>query len=75
MALVALAFTPQQRRHGQLGIRLFAGICLGVAFHFVNRLFGHLGLLYDWNPILSATLPTLLFLIAGVAIIARQEER
>ncbi|MCD5360888.1 MULTISPECIES: LPS export ABC transporter permease LptG [Chromobacterium] len=75
MALVALAFTPQQRRHGQLGIRLFAGICLGVAFHFVNRLFGHLGLLYDWNPILSATLPTLLFLIAGVAIIARQERR
>ncbi|OWY40181.1 LPS export ABC transporter permease LptG [Xenophilus sp. AP218F] len=75
MALVALAFTPQQRRHGQLGIKLFAGICLGVGFHFINRLFSHLGLLYEWNAVLSATLPTLAFLLAGIAIIARQERR
>ncbi|MEO2219036.1 LPS export ABC transporter permease LptG [Chromobacterium vaccinii] len=75
MALVALAFTPQQRRHGQLGIKLFAGICLGVTFHFVNRLFGHLGLLYDWNSILSATLPTLIFFLGGIGIIAKQERR
>lgn len=75
MALVALAFTPQQRRHGQLGVRLFVGICLGVGFHFINRLFGHLGLLYNWNPVLSATLPTLLFLLMGVGVIFRQERR
>ncbi|TDR71618.1 LPS export ABC transporter permease LptG [Paludibacterium purpuratum] len=75
MALVALAFTPKQRRHGQLGLRLFAGICIGVTFHFTNRLFGYLGLLHDWNPALSATLPTLLFLLAGIALIARQETR
>jgi len=75
MALVALAFTPQQRRHGQLGIRLFSGICLGVGFHFINRLFGHLGLLYSWNPIISATVPTLLFLFAGIALILKQEGR
>jgi lipopolysaccharide export system permease protein len=75
MALVALAFTPKQRRQGQLGARLFAGICLGVAFHFINRLFSYLGLLHDWNPTLSATLPTLLFLIAGVLLIAKQETR
>lgn len=75
MALVALAFTPQQRRHGQLGVRLFSGICLGVGFHFINRLFGHLGLLYNWNPVISATVPTLLFLFAGIAIILKQERR
>lgn len=73
MSLVALAFTPRQRRQGQLGLRLFAGICLGVAFHFTNRLFGYLGLLHDWNAPLSATLPTLLFFLAGVLLIARQE--
>jgi lipopolysaccharide export system permease protein len=75
MALVALAFTPKQRRHGQLGLRLFTGICLGVAFHFINRLFGYLGLLHDWNPVLSATLPTLIFFMAGVVMIALQERR
>jgi lipopolysaccharide export system permease protein len=75
MAMIALAFTPKQRRQGQLGIRLFGGICLGVAFHFINRLFGYLGLLHEWNPILSATLPTLLFFLAGVLLIAKQETR
>jgi lipopolysaccharide export system permease protein len=41
----------------------------------VNRLFGHLGLLYDWNAILSATLPTLIFFLGGIAIITKQERR
>jgi lipopolysaccharide export system permease protein len=73
MALMALAFIPRQRRQGQLGLRLFSGICLGVAFHFINRLFGYLGLLHDWNAPLSATLPTLLFFALGVLLILRQE--
>ncbi|AXK40005.1 LPS export ABC transporter permease LptG [Crenobacter cavernae] len=75
MALVALAFTPRQRRHGQLGLQLFIGICIGVGFHFTNRLFSHLGLLYGWNAMVSATLPTLLFLAAGIALIRKQEKR
>lgn len=75
MALIALAFTPAQNRHNDLGFKLFTGISLGIAFHFSNRLFGHLGLLYDWNAILAAILPTLLFLIAGSWLIWRQEQR
>lgn len=75
MALVALAFTPQQRREGQLGTRLFLGICLGIGFHFINRFFSHLGLLYAWNPTLSATLPTALFLIGGLWVIKTQEKK
>ncbi|MGL6070173.1 LPS export ABC transporter permease LptG [Craterilacuibacter sp.] len=75
MALVALAFTPVSRRHGEMGVKLFTGICLGIGFHFTNRLFGHLGLLYDWNPIFSATAPTLLFLMAGIWAITHQERR
>jgi lipopolysaccharide export system permease protein len=75
MSLVALAFTPRQRRHSQLGLQLFIGTCLGVSFHFINRLFSHLGLLYDWSPALPATLPTLLFMAAGLWLIRRQEHR
>ncbi|WP_434777291.1 LPS export ABC transporter permease LptG [Neisseria sp. Ec49-e6-T10] len=75
MALIALAFTPKQRRQGALGIRLFFGICLGVAFHFIDRFFGYLGLLHAWNPIITATLPTLLFLVMGLMVIIRQEYR
>ena len=40
MALVAFAFTPQTTRHGNMGLKLFGGICLGLLFHFAGRLFG-----------------------------------
>ncbi len=73
MALIALAFTPRQRRQGGLGVRLFFGICLGVGFHFFNRFCGFLGLLYSWNPVLVATMPTLIFLCVGLIVIIRQE--
>jgi lipopolysaccharide export system permease protein len=75
MSLVALAFTPRQRRHSRLGLQLFIGICIGISFYFINRLFGHLGLLYDWSPALSATLPTALFFAGGLWLIHRQEQR
>ncbi len=44
MALMALAFTPVNRREGNLGMQLFIGILIGLSFHFFNRLLGHLGL-------------------------------
>ncbi len=75
MVLVALAFTPRQSRHGQLALRLFLGVGLGIGFHFINRLFGYLGLLHEWNAVLSTTLPTLAFLMIGLVMIARQEHR
>lgn len=74
MALIALAFTPRQRRQGALGVRLFLGICLGVGFHFFNRFCGYLGLLYSWNPVLVSTLPTLIFLCGGLYVIRKQEK-
>lgn len=75
MALVTLAFTPLERRQRQLGFRLFFGICVGISFHFINRLFGYLGVLYSWSPVLSAMLPMVLFLLAGTVLIYVQEKR
>lgn len=75
MMVLALPFAYFQRRHGGVGAKIFAGIMLGLAFHFLNRLFGHLGLLNDWPPIASAILPTLIFLAAAVAMIWLHEKR
>ncbi|OSI14852.1 LPS export ABC transporter permease LptG [Neisseria dumasiana] len=75
MALVALAFTPQNTRHGNMGLRLFGGICLGLAFHFAGRLFGFTGELYGVPPFVAAVLPTLLFGVLGVYLIRKQEKR
>lgn len=75
MMLLALPFAYFQNRQGGVGAKIFAGIMLGLAFHFLNRLFGHLGLLNTWPPLASAVLPTLLFLMIAIAMLAWQERR
>jgi lipopolysaccharide export system permease protein len=75
MMVLALPFSSYQRRQGGVGAKIFAGIMLGLAFHFLNRLFGHLGLIYDWPAMASAVVPTLMFLATAVAMIWSQERR
>lgn len=75
MALVALAFTPQSTRHGNMGLKLFFGICLGLAFHFAGRLFGFTSQLYGVPPFLAALLPTAIFATWAVLLIRKHEKR
>ena len=75
MALVALAFTPRQTRHGNMGVRLFLGICLGLAFHFGGLLSGYTAQLAAFPPLLAALLPTAVFCLLAWWLIRRQELR
>ena len=75
MALVAFAFTPQTTRHGNMGLKLFGGICLGLVFHFAGRLFGFTSQLYSVPPFLAGMLPTVIFALLAVYLIRRQERR
>jgi lipopolysaccharide export system permease protein len=75
MMVLALPFAYFQSRQGGVGAKIFAGIMIGLAFHFLNRLLGHLGLLNDWSPFASAVAPTLLFLTMAVAMMWWQERR
>ncbi|WP_269532748.1 LPS export ABC transporter permease LptG [Chitinimonas sp. BJYL2] len=75
MLVIALPFAQTSRRSGGVGMKLFVGIMLGLGFYFVNKLVGTWGLLYDWPPLLAASLPTLLFLLLAVILLYRQEQR
>ena len=75
MLLLALPFAYHQVRAGGVSAKIFSGIMLGLAFHLLNRLFAHLGLLNDWPPLFSATFPTMLFLVAAVGMMWRVERR
>jgi lipopolysaccharide export system permease protein len=75
MMLLALPFAYLRARDGGIGGKLFAGIMLGLGFHLLSRLFGHLGLLNAWPPLISAALPTLLFLAGGAGVLAWVERR
>lgn len=75
MMILALPFAYFQSRQGGVGGKIFAGIMLGLAFYFLNRLLGHLGLLNDWPPFASAVTPTLVFLSVALAMMWLQERR
>ena len=75
MMVLALPFANFEVRSGGIGARIFTGIMLGLGFHLANRLFGHLGLLNAWPPLISALLPTLGFLAAAIALMHQVERR
>jgi len=75
MMVLALPFAHFQSRQAGVGAKIFAGIMLGIAFHFLNRLSSHLGLLNDWPPLASALMPTVIFFSIAVGMMWWQERR
>jgi len=75
MMVVALPFAHFQRRQGGPGFRIFVGTMLGLAFFLASRLFSSLGVLNDWPPLLSATLPLALFTALAVGMLGWIERR
>ena len=75
MVVLALPFGFLQQRAGGTSAKIFIGILLGVLYQIMNRVFIHLGVLNDWSPMVSAITPTLLFLLAGLMMIAWMERR
>ncbi|MBV1775238.1 LPS export ABC transporter permease LptG [Burkholderiaceae bacterium DAT-1] len=75
MLILALPFAQGQRRSGGLGMKLFMGVMLGLVFYFFNQLVGSMGKIKGWSPIMSATLPSVVFLLAALLMLWRQEKR
>ncbi|MGA7750904.1 MAG: LPS export ABC transporter permease LptG [Gallionella sp.] len=75
MLLLALPFATYHRRAGGIGAMIFLGIVLGLVFHFVGRLFASLGALNDWQPFVSATAMTGLFMLLGMLMLWWTERR
>lgn len=75
MMVLALPFAGYQRRAGGISAKIFMGIVLGLVFHFIGRLFASLGALNDWQPFLSATAMTGLFLLLGLSMLWWTERR
>jgi len=71
MMALALPFAYLHARAGSIGVKVFAGIMLGVAFHFLNGLFSHLGLLNTWPAWVSATVPSLVAFVIAMIMLGR----
>ena len=75
MILLALPFSITQHRAGAVGVKLFIGILIGLAFNLINRLFSSIGQLNDFSPFMSASLPTLSFLLVALVGLWYVEKR
>ncbi len=75
MLLLALPFSAYNRRAGGVSAKVFAGIVLGLSFHFIGRLFANLGALHEWSPLLSATAMSWLFMLLAGSMLWWTERR
>ncbi len=57
MLLVAVPFVLGFRRDISAGQRIVVGVTLGIGFYLFDKVFGHLGLIYNMDPLFSAAFP------------------
>ena len=74
MMALALPFAYLHVRSGGVSLKIFSGIMLGMTFYLINALFSHVGLLNTWPALVTAVVPSILFLIIA-AVGLRYVER
>lgn len=67
MMMISLPFAYLHFRSGGVSVKVFLGIMIGVVFHLVNNLFSHLSMVAKMPPFLSASTPTVLGFVIGMA--------
>lgn len=76
LMLIAIPFALQGSRSGGLGTRLLLGIVIGVGFHFLGQLAGHLALLNSWSaPATTLFLPAVILALTLVALMLLDRPR
>lgn len=75
MMALALPFAFTHDRMGNVSVKVFLGVMLGVGFHLLNGLFSNLGVINAWNPALAALTPSLLFLTAAALMLYMADRR
>jgi lipopolysaccharide export system permease protein len=68
MLLVSAPFVIGVKRGINVGGRMMIGVVIGMGFNIIDKVVGHIGLIYDLNPPLMAVAPSLTVL--GLALFA-----
>jgi len=58
MVALAVPFGGAHYRADGVGLKIFAGVMVGILFHMLNGLFANLGAINSWSPVLSAVTPS-----------------
>jgi lipopolysaccharide export system permease protein len=71
MLLLTVPLVFGAARSAGAGQRIFLGVLIGLGFFLLNRLLVRVGIVYGLPPPVSALLPTMLILLAGIIGITR----
>ena len=71
MIFLAVPMVLGRLRAVGVGQRIVIGTIIGIAFHVLSQTSGHLGIVYGFEPFISATAPTAAFLLAGIMYFRR----
>ncbi|NOY62296.1 MAG: LPS export ABC transporter permease LptG [Gammaproteobacteria bacterium] len=71
MVFLAVPFVFGSLRSVSMGQRVLVGTLVGVGFHLLNQIVGYAGIVYEFNPIAVAIVPTAIFLLAALMMTRR----
>ncbi|MCC6302118.1 MAG: LPS export ABC transporter permease LptG [Gammaproteobacteria bacterium] len=71
MVFAALPFVFGPLRSVGVGQRMLIGVLVGIGFYLFNQTVSYIGLVYEFNPVVSAVLPTVLLLAGAVYMMRR----
>jgi len=71
MVVLAVPMVFRASRSVTVGQRVLMGALIGLGFHLLNQAAGHLGVVYEIPPLLSATGPALLMSAVAAYLLAR----
>jgi lipopolysaccharide export system permease protein len=71
MLLVSAPFVIGIKRGISAGGRMLIGVVIGMGFNIIDKIVGHLGLIYELNPPLIAFTPSLIILTLAIYAIRR----
>ena len=72
MILLAMLFIFGSTRDITLGRKIFFGVALGLSFEMLSRIASAMALSFDFNPLISAVLPSTLIMLISITLLIQK---
>jgi len=75
MVLIAMLFIFGSIRDVTLGRKIFFGVVLGLSFEMLSRLTSAMALSFDFSPLLSSIVPSILVMLIAITLLIQKSYR
>jgi lipopolysaccharide export system permease protein len=67
-----MLFVFGSTREVTLGRKIFFGIAVGLSFELLSRIGGAMALSFDFNPVMSTVLPTIVVMVVAIILLIQK---